>query len=559
MMNFVRFRCALLGLLAGTTTACSCGKDDIAQTHATGDAAPSHDARPSFPPPGDAVAPGTGGAGAIQGDAFAPVEDASHDVAVDVAAVSDAEPDAPHPVSEFCGDGIRDPVTEECDDGPGTDHDTCSAECRVTSTFVVADGVPDGGDPRAPERDLGVGRHVIASSGRRGAFALAYMEHVPEATVWLQAYNEWGHPAAARIDIGGDQRPSGDANPVVAALPGGRYAVAWTDAQSGSQDVGIRTVGSDGVPSPAVYAHDSTLGIQRDADAVWTGSELVVAWSDGFDLAYRRFDDQLEPLDAQQPLTTDGVGSFESNVALAPFGSGFAAAWRVSGSGPESVVVTTGESTWTTPPSFPAVPGDHPALVALDGAHLLLVFTAGLSDAGAAFAEVPRVRLALLDTSRPGEVSSAALVPLMAPFSSDPSLPHSRPDAVRVGDRIFVAWETERTLGDPLGTDLILQELRWSEDAPDVIVTAEEFPLIVEGPLPGDQRRPALGATRLFPEGALVTAWEDWSALPGRPVPDLWMALRPVPIVTLPVPVAEAGAPEAGVFDASSDTGNDGG
>jgi hypothetical protein len=27
----------------------------------------------------------------------------------------------------------------------------------------------------------------------------------------------------------------------------------------------------------------------------------------------------------------------------------------------------------------------------------------------------------------------------------------------------------------------------------------------------------------------------------------------------LPVPVAEAGAPEAGVFDASTDTGNDGG
>jgi hypothetical protein len=111
-MNFVRFRCALLGLLAGTTTACSCGKDDIAQTHATGDASPSHDARPSFPPPGDAVASGTGRVGGVRGDAFAPVRDATRDAAGDVAAVSDAEADAPHPVSEFRGDGIRDRVTE---------------------------------------------------------------------------------------------------------------------------------------------------------------------------------------------------------------------------------------------------------------------------------------------------------------------------------------------------------------------------------------------------------------------------------------------------------------
>src|SRR5262245_59446683 len=77
---------------------------------------------------------GTGsGSGAGADGSFVP----GMDGAVDGAA---GEPDSgppPHPVSEYCGDAIRDPVLEECDDGSGAQDDGCTADCRVRSVPLL--------------------------------------------------------------------------------------------------------------------------------------------------------------------------------------------------------------------------------------------------------------------------------------------------------------------------------------------------------------------------------------------------------------------------------------
>ena len=96
---------------------------------------------------GAAAAAGTGTGGDAAADA-APDSDAAVDAGadVDVDASVDASADAEAgmdaavdaPVSQFCGDGIRDPITEECDDGTGSlPADSCSLDCRVTDVLAV--------------------------------------------------------------------------------------------------------------------------------------------------------------------------------------------------------------------------------------------------------------------------------------------------------------------------------------------------------------------------------------------------------------------------------------
>src|SRR6185436_10541655 len=41
------------------------------------------------------------------------------------------------PTSLFCGDAIRDPVTEECDDGNLDDADSCTTACLVRDLPAV--------------------------------------------------------------------------------------------------------------------------------------------------------------------------------------------------------------------------------------------------------------------------------------------------------------------------------------------------------------------------------------------------------------------------------------
>jgi hypothetical protein len=438
-------------------------------------------------------------------------------------------------VSQLCGDSIRDPVTEECDDGPGGGDDSCTSICRVRSyplVNVIGDGARD------PTRSLGAGRHV-AAAGSAG-FGVVYAQADAVPTVRLQRFSERGQREGEPVDVAQGGQPTGAANPVVAALPGvDRYAVAWTDGTGGTPDVALRlvTAGSTPAGSP-VIAHGSVAGPQQDPDLIWTGTELVVAWSDLFTVKYRRFSASLAATDIERTLS--GATQFAGNVALAPFSGGWAAAWRSGDQGLETIAVRVGDSTWTTQAFLPAAEGDHPALVELDQTHLLVFYTvggtvrAGVFDA--ASVDGRRLRAAVVDVMATATetLESTEILPAMEPYDRDFNLRQRRPTAARVGDRIFVAWETESPLADPLRAEFFVAELGWSPSEPRAIRKIGEWPAPADAIRMGDQKSPALAASPLLPGGALITLWEDHSRLlSGRPTADLMFEFRPVPFVRL--------------------------
>jgi len=143
-------------------------------------------------------------------------------------------------------------------------------------------------------------------------------------------------------------------------------------------------------------------------------------------------------------------------------------------------------------------------------------------------------RVAVIDVTVPGSIVSSELVPLTPPYDGDRTLRQSRPAATRVGDRIFVAWQTEGPLADPLESELWVGELGWSVTDPSAVTLLREWPVPPDTPRVGDQENPGLAAAPLFPGGALIRVWEDDSrTLAGRPSPDVLLSFRPVPFLVL--------------------------
>ncbi|HEY4158151.1 MAG TPA: hypothetical protein VGM29_08635, partial [Polyangiaceae bacterium] len=102
--------------------------------------------------------------------------------------------------SVICGDGVRDPLTEECDDGLGSESDLCSSRCQVTDALAAVGAQP------AVARKLGEGRHPIA--GSPGGFGVVFvepdpLEPIPNVTpplVGLAVFDGGGDPRA-RIPV----------------------------------------------------------------------------------------------------------------------------------------------------------------------------------------------------------------------------------------------------------------------------------------------------------------------------------------------------------------------
>jgi len=525
--------------LSCVAAACSwllvaCGSDDTAQLSIVHDAGHEASARSS-----DA---GRDGMSSVRPQPDARVDapqearspsDASRDSASGPVtdAVSDAE--AASPKSLFCGDSIRDPVTEECDDGPDAPSDSCTSDCRVHNIHVGAPpSNPDAAARRQFERDLGTGRHIAAASS--SGFGIVYVERHPDAEVWLQAFDPWGRRAGSPLNLAPKLLPTAAANPVVAALPKGHFAVLWSDAAAGTPDVVIADAdAAAGKVANPVTVHSSLAGAQTDPDVVWTGTELVAAWTDEFDVKFSRYGSDLVPTETETVLA--GTPAFEGNVALAATSAGWAAAWRVDDQGMETVDARAGTTEWFTDTAPPGPSGDHPALVELDKEHLLLFFTVGVYPAGSS-TSIGRFRYAVLDMQKPGLVASQPFVPLTSPYDSNATLSQGRPNAARVGNRWFLAWQTASPFGDSLGGEVFIDEISWSANAPDRITQAHEWPLQVDAARLGDQAKPALGVSPLGPDGALITVWEDSSGGGSQnPRPDIVLGFRPVPFVTLPI------------------------
>jgi hypothetical protein len=359
---------------------------------------------------------------------------------------------------------------------------------------------------------------------------LVYVENLATSTVWLQPFDAWGRPDGERVNATADALPVGTPNPVVAALPNGRFAVSWVDGGKGTPDIALRSIAPGQTPSgtPSL-AHDKSSGAQTDPDVLWTGTELVVAWTDDLDVKTRRFDAALAPLEKEQRLASSPA--LEGNVALTATDGGWAAAWRASDQGFETIHAHLGNKEWQTEPAPPGPQGDHPALAPLDRTHILLAFSSSdYTDASAT--PTSRVRTAILDSAATGPVTTRPLVTVAPSHDGSGALEQGRPAAVRAGDRIFLAFEMKTPGANPLLTDAWLQQLQWSQDGGLEVV--REWHLPADMTRSGHQRNPALADSPLPPGSALLCVWEDDSGDRARGADtDLVLRFRPVPFVTL--------------------------
>ena len=470
---------------------------------------------------GDASADGSAGTGGTPGDG----------------STGDGASDGPldGPVSQFCGDGVRDPVTEECDDGTGSSPpDSCNAQCVVQDVLVSPGPGSEGGVPPKVTRRLGEGRHPVGADG--SGFAVAFVETHAGPKVGVRIFDEDGVPGAIAA-VAQDGSTTEKAHPVVAALPGDGFAVVWSDngADGDGRGIALRTVSAAGALGAKQRVNGTTSFNQRDVDLIWTGSELVAAWVDeskiattGLDIKLRTLSASGTPQGSEQVLA--GTKAHESQVALAAFNGGWAAAWRARTGTTETIAARAGSASFSVSVASPGPSLDKPALVAIDGSRLLLVFTEGGSAFGTA-----ALRGAVLDTAAPGAATSFAIAPLVAPYSTDTTLGQSEPALARVGNRVFLAWRSEAVLADSKAEELWLKEITWTAGGGITLDLSK-----LEIPLPrqtahraDDQRRVALAATPLWPGGALATAWDDYGRVFGsiEGTPDVVAELIPVPIV----------------------------
>jgi hypothetical protein len=165
---------------------------------------------------------------------------------------------------------------------------------------------------------------------------------------------------------------------------------------------------------------------------------------------------------------------------------------------------------------------------------LLLAYAEGTDPADTGIANDSKLRVAVLDAAVTGAAAGRdvpANVMLAAGLSQD------QPNAVRAGDRVFVAWRTVAAVGDASGEELWLKALVWNGAALDL--SATEIPLPrASAHRPGDQRRPAL-AVPASPAGTasrFVTAFDDLGRVFGgtQGNGDVAVEAIPVPLLRLP-------------------------
>jgi len=230
---------------------------------------------------------------------------------------NDGAPDVIMPMSVFCGDGIRDPIKEECDDGVvSMVLDSCTSLCEIRDLLAFQSS--DAGVNRV----LSWGRHPVAANDT--GEVVAWLEPNTQA-VRVTYYDPKGIPSGF-VDTPSTQSPSVDwSGPVAAPLPNGKFAAAYTVYDDGDgAGIGLRyldpSMASMGKPK---IANVTIAFAQFDPDILWTGSQVVVAWVDtsnvqtGLDIRYRTYSGQLVPTSGE--LTLAGTPVNEADVALATF------------------------------------------------------------------------------------------------------------------------------------------------------------------------------------------------------------------------------------------------
>lgn len=433
------------------------------------------------------------------GSADAPQDTNGEDSTDSSDAEADADSSSDAPVSTSCGDGVRDPATEECDDGLDAGSRACTSSCTVVDRPVES-------DPSSSERRLGAGRHPVA--GGPLGHAVALMETTSpdagyESSVAVLTFSpvgEW---------LGSATIPGAllDADPVLAALPGGDYALAFASLYADGDELGItlcRIPNAGGTPTCAGSVTGVTYFSQRAPDLAWTGSELLLGWEDESTIprqvCTRPFDADLQPTDNE---SCRGTGStWQSAIAL----SSSAVAWREDA----SVLAELPSGTWISEPiGFPAW-DEAPALAALDSDHTLIVY----GD------EQLVHRAAVLDSTG-AVVFDGAL--------NSASEPRRTPSVGVTEDGVYLVWQEPSDDPDPdAGWDPDYEELwlqRFDWDGSTLTGSAPPIPLPrTPSDQTGDQFGPRLAAVPYSAGGAVFAAWNH----DGR---DVIVELVPTPVL----------------------------
>jgi hypothetical protein len=448
------------------------------------------------------------------------------------------------PVSLYCGDGVRDPITEECDDGAGGDagvdaafdsgavRRSCTADCHVLDLLAIAPATMDAG-PSPAGRSLGNGRHPLAGDAHGFAVAFVEPDSIPPR-IALTTFDAVGKASDVVVPFGGGSTPALAAHPVIAPSGDGRFYAAWNDFDGDGDELGIamRIVDPLAPASSAPrHANATTAFSQLDPDILAgfdSSGRVVIAWVDessastGPDVKARVFDRSLAPMGGELAIATTSAS--EADLALAPFDSTWAIAWKSAASGLETTMVQTGTIVWHTEEYRAGPSTSRPAIAQLDATHLVVVFAA---DDGAAGYEI---RAATLDTAAPGAVTST----LVAVSTGASAADRRDPNAVRIADKLFLTWRGEIVPGTDLQDELWLKEIRWAGSALDLSLAEIRLPRWPAHTL-GDQRRPALAGIPLSSGNALIAAWDDlgktFGATEGNG--DVVVELIPLPLLRL--------------------------
>lgn len=428
------------------------------------------------------------------------------------------------PGAPVCGDGYRDPGTEECDDGSGNGLGACSTACEVAD-LVLAAAAPDAGAPQ--ETTFGGQPHPISADawGFAGGFALGSS---PPTELRVAFFDGLGKPLATRVVSKGSTLYPAGTGVALAALGCGRYAAAWTDYGDDGDGAGVALRLVDpgvAVAGPPGHANAGTSFDQVLQDMIWTGSEVVVAWADDADasslglLRVRTFDGSLSPTSPDQVLAhTSGLSA---SAVLAPFAGSWAAAWISYEDGGVSVLARAGTVSWSAGSLGVHAMVDRPAIVDLDDTHLLLVYAASAS-AG----EPATLRGAILDTAAPGSVSPFAIPTVAVPPGADTW----EPSLARVGSRVFLSWlsSTGPSSPEPLPGDLWLKEMAVGPMPGTVDASLPEIALPRSAnDATGMQRTPVFAAVSGGASPLLLAAWQDHEGAEARVLAEA----IPVPIL----------------------------
>lgn len=434
------------------------------------------------------------------------------------------------PVSLRCGDGVRG-LDEECDDGNVEKSDFCTSACRVRDRIAV--GPTEDPSPVGKLRTIPRGQHV-AAVGRSGAALLFVDESTEPSSLGVILFGKDGtrRPTDAGVVVSDSDPVHMPADAHVVALPNDKYAVVWTAFGGSSLHVALRLV--DGSTGALSDVSASSADGAEFSDAVWTGSELDVAWTASSGgtasnrVAVRRYDAEGSAL---------GAASFVSSASadaalptLAPFANGVATAWiERDANSSVDYVARSGGNEWRVGP-FSNSSGTSPALIALDASHLLLVAPPLDYDADAG---VERARLfgAVLDDAAPGSVTPFPIAPIASGRATDPTRDARFPALAVAAGSVYLSWALGPGDATP-GTDLLLKEMPWRAGVLD--------DSLEEVPLPRDAERqsgfqyfPTLAGAPWAPRGALLAAWEDDGRTFGlsERLPDVLAELIPLPLL----------------------------